>query len=237
MPRSANEYIKLVLYGFIAIPLALSFLFLGLQRSTVLEFGLVAALGPLMVALGGAIFLKEKITRREQIGIFIAFSGTLITVFIPALISHSIVMFTGNILLLLFLVADSSGVLLAKVFSKKNDPQVMTNLAFIVAAVVIIPITLLFHTPQDIVLQLTHLEFKYHLGVLYMALLSGNAAYYLFVKGEKSVEAGEAGLFFYLHPIVSFPLAVLWLGEKVTVPFIIGAVLIGTGVYIAETRK
>lgn len=236
LPKKMADYARLIIYGFVSIPLALSFLFLGLERSSVLEFGLIGALGPLMVAIGGALFFKENISKNEQIGIMVAFTGTLITIFSPILFQGSKLVFSGNILLVLFLMTDSAGVLLAKSFSKKFDPLLMVNMAFIVAAITIIPFTIFTGGFQPLVSSVMSLEIKYHLGVIYMAFLSGTLAYLLFIKGERLIEAGEAGLFFYLHPLFAFPLAVFWLGEKITPTFIIGGIIIATGVYIAERQ-
>jgi drug/metabolite transporter (DMT)-like permease len=70
-----------------------------------------------------------------------------------------------------------------------------------------------------------------------MALISGTLAYFLFIRGERSIEAGEAGLFAYLQPLFTVPLAILWLGERVTPAFIIGATIVGIGVYVAEKKN
>lgn len=70
-----------------------------------------------------------------------------------------------------------------------------------------------------------------------MALLSGSLAYFLFNKAQKTIEIGEASLFAYLYPIFSTPLAVLWLGEKITPIFMVGAIIIALGVFVAEVKK
>ncbi|MDP3994763.1 MAG: EamA family transporter, partial [bacterium] len=77
----------------------------------------------------------------------------------------------------------------------------------------------------------------FHLGVLFMALISGNLAYSLWIKGQKTIEIGEAALFNYLYPVFAIPLAILWLKETVTIPFVIGAIIIVIGVFIAEIKK
>ena len=70
-----------------------------------------------------------------------------------------------------------------------------------------------------------------------MAFLSGIVGYALWIKGQKSIEVSEAGLFAYLTPIFGAPLAVWWLGEKITPIYIIGALIITLGVFIAEYKK
>jgi len=236
LPKKFSDYFYLLIYGFVSVPLALSFLFLGLKNSTVLELGLIGAIGPLLIVIGGAFFFKEKVSNYEKLGILIAVLGTLATILAPIFIGESGVSLSGNVLLLLFLLADSAGILMAKSFSKKYDPLLMVNFAFIIAAVVTIPFTFYLEGSEYIFSSLISLEFKYHLGVIYMAFLSGTLAYLLFLKGEKLIDAGQASLFFYLHPIFAFPLAIFWLGEKITPTFIVGAVTIAIGVYIAERK-
>ena len=70
-----------------------------------------------------------------------------------------------------------------------------------------------------------------------MAFLSGSLAYYLGNKAQKTIEIGDAAVFSYLYPIFSTPLAVLWLGEKITPMFIIGGIIITIGVVMAEIKK
>jgi drug/metabolite transporter (DMT)-like permease len=75
------------------------------------------------------------------------------------------------------------------------------------------------------------------LGIAFLAVLSGNLAYYLGNRAQKSIEISEAGLFSYLYPLLSMPLAVIWLHEEVTLPYIIGAIVVVIGVVIAEIKN
>jgi len=76
-----------------------------------------------------------------------------------------------------------------------------------------------------------------HLSVIFMALFSGALAYFLYQKAQKSIEASEASVFNYLPPIVTAPVATLWLHEKLTIPYIVGSVIIASGVFLAEWKK
>src|SRR3990172_1552392 len=60
-----------LLYGFLAVPAALGLLFAGLDNTTVLDLTLIGVIGPMIVAVGGAVFFSEHITKRERIGISI----------------------------------------------------------------------------------------------------------------------------------------------------------------------
>lgn len=227
------------IYSFITTTFALGVLFIGLEKTTVLDAALIAAVGPLVTAVAGAIFLREVITRREKLGIAIAFSGTLITVFEP-LFNGGLkdIQLTGNFLVVGYIVIMSASSVLSKRLVRKNvDPLTLTNFSFIIGFLTLLPFTLSQTGLGELSTQVVNLPANYHLGVWYMALLSGTAAYALWVRGQKSIEISEAGLFAYLMPLFSTPLGVFWLGEKITPPFIVGGLLIATGVIIAEIKK
>ncbi len=123
-----------------------------------------------------------------------------------------------------------------KLLQKGVNPLTMTNFSFMVGFITLLPFTL-FLNQESLILNLASTPFPYHLGVIFMALISGNLAYFLANKAQKTIEIGEQALFSYLYPIFSFPLAVLWLKEKITPIFIVGAIIIAIGVFIAEIKK
>lgn len=227
-----------VLYGFLAVPLALGILFVGLDKSTVLDLTLIGVIGPLMVTAGGAVFFHDRITHREKIGVAIVVFGVVLNSFFPLFRAESDIRVTGNLLLLLFLFADSGSILVAKrVVQKKVKSSNLTNLAFIVGTVTIIPLAIFVYGLNNLLTTIFSLEFKYHLGVWYMAFLSGSLAYFLYVRAQRSIEVSEAVLFNYLQPVFSIPLAIFWLGESLSTSFIIGVVIIVSGLLIAESKK
>jgi len=226
-----------LLYSFMAIPFALGALFLGLEKSTVLDLSIIGAVGPLMTTMGGWIFFHEHITRKERVGILIVLAGVFINSFLPIILDSQDLRLSGNLLLLAYLFADSSSILIAKrVIRKGVKSENLTNLAFIVGAIFFIPLALITYGTSFLT-KILSLSFEYHLGVWYMSLLSGTLAYFLYVRGAKTIEVSEAVLFTYLQPIFSIPLAIFWLNETPTIFFFLGAILILLGVFIAESKN
>ena len=226
-----------LLYGLLAVPIGLGILFFGLDKSTVLDLTLIGVGGPLLVTIGGVYFFRDHITHREKIGISIVLVGVLFNSFFPIFKSSSDLQLTGNILLLIFLLADAGSILMAKkAVQYKIKSSNLTNLAFIVGAVTVIPIAIFVYGFENLISSITILPLKYHLGVWFMALLSGNLAYYLYVRAQKTIEVSEAVLFNYLQPLFTIPLAIFWLGESLSTSFIIGAIIIAFGLVIAEYK-
>jgi drug/metabolite transporter (DMT)-like permease len=195
-------------------------------------------MAPITIALAGVFFLKERVTKRESIGILVALTGTLITIIEPVIRSGSgLGALEGNLLIFASVIITTITAVLAKIILRDNvDAMTATNFSFVVGFITILP----FGLPKILnsgFKVITSVPLSYHLGVFYMAILSGTLAYFLWHKAEKTIEISEVNLVAYLYPVFGTPLSVFWLGEKITLPFIVGAVVIAIGVFLAEWKK
>lgn len=237
-PRSPKLILTILLYAFLSSTVALAILFYGYENTSVLYASLISAVAPVLIAVGGVIFLKEHLTLKEKIGISIAFAGTVVSIFGPSLKGDGGASTVGNLLIFLSLfVGVATAVIGKNLLRQEVSPIFLTNISFLVGLATIAPVVLLTTSPTQLFSQVLSVPLPFHIGVFYMALLSGTLAYWLWHRAQKTIEIGEGGLFAYLYPLFAAPLAVFWLGEKITTPFIIGAVIITIGVIIAEYKK
>jgi len=235
-----KKIIKLSLfYGFLTSTLALGLLFLGFDETTAIDATLISATGPIFISAGGLIFLKERVTIREKVGMGIAFFGTAITILEPVLRNtNGFAGLGGNLLVFASILVGVATAIFAKILLRNDlEPAMATNISFWVGFLTLTPIAVIVHSPEGIIEQIQTAPLIFHFGVLFMALLSGNLAYTLWHKAQKTIEVGEASVFGYLYPIFATPLAVVWLKEKITTPFMVGAIIIAIGVVIAEYKK
>ena len=239
LPKDKETFWKLLGFGFLTSTVSLGFLFFGLENTTVLDMSLITLATPLLVTIAGVMFLNEHVTRMEKIGMGIALFGTLLTIIEPLIQNgHDAIRLSGNIFIVGSLIATAWSAVLAKELLRKDvSPLLMTNASFIVGFLSLLPFFLISSPIYSTLSAIRSTPISFHLGVAYMALLSGSLAYYLSNKAQKSIEIGEASIFAYLYPIFSTPLAVIWLGEKITPMFTMGAVIIAIGVAIAEIKK
>jgi drug/metabolite transporter (DMT)-like permease len=239
-PKSRRERIILTIVGLTGSTINLALTFYGFKYTNVLDAILIGNTSPLFVVVGGVIFLKEKITKREKLGIIIAFLGTLTIIFEPELVNNvNSTRLIGNLLIILANVSWVIYVLLTKTELKhKANALVMTTYMFLLGFITCLPIAIYQSGGlSKLLIHIATSSTAAHLSVWYMAVASGALAYFLYQKGQKVIEASEATLFGYLGPIFAAPLAVFWLKEKITLPFLIGALIIACGVYIAEYKK
>lgn len=239
LPKEPKVLLWLFVAGLFSSTIGIGLLFFGLKNTTVLDMTLITLMAPLLAAESGVRFLHEKVTLREKIGMGIALIGTLFTVIEPITSGFGDgIKTSGNALILLYLLSTVvPAILTKKLLRAKVKPLTITNIEFMVGFITLLPFALYKYGGGQILEVIGKIQPQFHLGVFYMALLSGSLAYYLFNRAQKSIEVGEAAIFSYLYPLFAMPLAVLWLGEKVNSQFIVGAIVIAVGVFVAEYKR
>ena len=236
IPKDKQTLFKLLGYSFLTSTVSLGFLFFGLENTTALDASLITLASPVLVTIAGVMFLKERVTSKEKLGMTVALLGTALTVIEPVVQNHGGVMLSGNVLIIGYLISTAWGAVIAKELLRKDiSPIVMTNTSFIIGFLTLLPVYLI--RGGLAINDFVSIPPSYHLGVFFMAFLSGNLAYYLSTRAQKTLEISEASLFSYLYPLFSTPLAVIWLGEKITPIFVIGGITIILGVIIAEVKR
>ncbi len=238
LPKDKKTLVFVLINGFILTTLDLGLLFLGADKTSSLDSNIISSMVPITTAIAGVVFLKEHVTKRESLGLLIALAGTFITILDPILAGGvNLSGLTGNLLVFAHILVGTTGAVLAKKILRKGvDAKTATNLSFLVGFITILPFSIsqLVNSRLSVI---TSVPFSYHLGVIYMAVLSGTLAYFLWHRAQKSIEISEVGLFAYLYPIFGVPLSVIWLRESISPTFIIGCIVIALGVVLAEWKK
>jgi len=240
-PRGRKDFIILTLIALLGSSVNLGILFYGYKYTTALDASLLSATSPVFVVIASVLFLKERVTKKEKIGLVIALLGTLAIIFQP--LAENKILFRenilGNFLVTIANIAGVSYVILSKYgLKRKYSPLYMTFYMFLIGFITLLPLSILqAGSLSSLVSLITNSSLQTHLSVLYMALLSGSLAYYLYQRAQKTIEASEATLFSYLGPLFAAPLAVFWLGEEITIFYILGAVIVAIGVIIAESKR
>ncbi|OGM17368.1 hypothetical protein A2V55_00175 [Candidatus Woesebacteria bacterium RBG_19FT_COMBO_37_29] len=238
LPKDKKSLALIAIYGLFTSTIALGLLFWGLEKTTVVDMSLISITGPIMITIAGVIFLKERVTKREKIGMSIALIGMVTTVIEPILGGDGISRLSGNILIILYLLGNTISIVLLKILLRQGiKPIILSSISFIIGFLTILPLTLIKYGAANIFQTLQEIPLPYHLAVFFLAILSGNIAYALSDKAQKTIEISEAALFSYLYPVLSIPIAVLWLKEKVSITFLFGAIIIAVGIFVAEFKR
>jgi drug/metabolite transporter (DMT)-like permease len=238
-PKSFTDLFLILFYAFLSSTVGLGLLFWGLKKTTVLEMSIMDLVGPLLIVFAGSMFLKEHVTKKEKVGLSIALIGTTLTIIEPVLTDGlEFGQASGNFFIFLSLIAGAiAAVVLKELLRKGYSPLGLANISFLVGFSSFAPFAVRELGFAGIFKTISTLPPSYHLGVLFMALLSGNLAYFLYNFAYKTIEISEGALFSYLIPITSALIAVFFMDEVLSFPFIIGAIIVSVGVMIAEIKK
>lgn len=240
--RFSKEFsvnVKIWASSFLNTTGALGLLFWGTSRTSLLHMSLIVVFSPILSVLLGYILLKDHVTKIEKIGIGITLLGSLI-ILIEPLIKKGVESgdFMGNLGVLGYVVATSvAGLFIKEVLRKGVNPIGLTNFSFIIGFITSLPIVLFLYSPDFILNTIHSVSIPYHLGVWYMAILSGTFAFSLQNMAQKTIELSEAAVFMYLFPIISGILAIFVLGDKFTPYIAVGSAITFVGVFIAEWKK
>lgn len=226
----------------IPITAALSFIYEGLKRTTSLEATLIANASPIFIIIGAVLFLHEKEERHELMGLILAIAGVTLLTLEPVISgrNHLGFSFTGNLLVLGHNLCWSSYVLLAKRFYKNVSKLLVGFLSLWVGLISFFLLTLLTSpaTNSGLIKEaLLNLSIPSVLfASIYMAILGSIVAVPAYIYGNSLIEASEASLFAYLQPVITIPLATLWLKEPINFTIILALILSTSGVFLAERR-
>lgn len=238
---STRHIFMLILASLFGTTINLGLLFYGTNLTSVNDLAVITAIAPILVVLAGAIFLKERITKQEKTGIAVTLAGTAILIGAPIIETRGdgLSGIMGNILLMLANFGWVGYALLAKKLTQeKMTSFTITFTGFLIGFITLLPLAILESGgPQHATYSIQHISLEAHAGVWYMAVFSGIVAYILYNLGQKTIEVSEGALFSYLQAIFTVPFAVILLGEKLTLLFLLGAAVVIVGIVIAEWKK
>lgn len=242
LPKTKKQRVSVIQYSILTVVIGLGLLFLGFELTNSLTAILLASTGPVFSILFGAMLLREHVTVQEIIGISLAIIGSILTAITSDTSPHEGLLgiaMIGNLLIILSRVADALGGVSAKhALQAGMRPIALPHLSFAVGFIIFFIIAVgRFGGILPVVNAVLSAPFQGHLGVFYMAFISGTVAYTLYTNAIKRIEIGNASIFSYLTVIWGAPLAVLWLGDMITPQFIFGSMIIAVGVTLAEWKR
>ncbi len=233
-PIHLQDLPRLIIVALLGPTLTNLLSYLGLKRTSAIDAGVIQALFPIGMAIVGVIFLSEKIRTLAIIGTIVSTLGTLLIIGQP-LIGQG----TGKILESLsgdFLVLASVATWIAytigskELFDKYNHLTV-TAISFLAAVLAIFPFMILeyFQNPS----WPHQITITGVLGVAIIIVFSSLFAYFFYEWSLKYVSAHRVGFISHSQPLFTLIAAHFLLGEAITVPIMIGALMIIGGVFAA----
>jgi len=256
-----RDYLNIFLFGLFS-QTSLILIFVGLEYTTVVESSIIGILGSILTVAAGHYFYKDNVNKGVKVGLLIASLGTLFVIIEPLFTGNihntslvertfgNFLVFLYNITWVIFIVwskfsmGEERSSLLKKALSfiqlkpmkKEYSSTFLTALSLYVGLATVTPLAFLENTgyignnPPFDIFSIKPIGI---IGLLYMAICSSIIAYMLYQWSLKYVKVSDTAFFGYLAPILTLPFSYVILGELPTKSMVIGAIIIGIGVYIS----
>ena len=214
--------------GWVGYGVSLGLQFVGTRLSTASNGALVTSATPAFVLLFAAWLLGERITRRRLLALAFATLGVL-AVIDPRTAQLSPDLFWGNLSLVGAAITWALYSVLVGKATRALAVLPATMIFFFGGLVVSIPAAAIELQSMPV----GQITLGVAVGVLYLGVISTALAMYLWNRAFATLEAGVASLTFFAQPVVGAGLGALFLGEQLSLLFLLGGALIGLGLWLA----
>jgi drug/metabolite transporter (DMT)-like permease len=233
-PRpTPKEWGQIALLSVTGVVIYSIMLFSGLARITAVRASVLMALTPAVVALITAALFRERIGPAAVFGIVLAFSGATVTITdgnARALVAHGVS--AGDAFLLGGVISWATYTIIARFAMERLAALTVLAYSSVLGVVFLAPIAIggaisavrVVPAPETII------------GLLYLAFGAAGLAYLLYYEGIRAIGPTRASVFLNVEPVAAIVLGVLILGEPITIPLAIGAVLVMSGLYLVNRR-
>lgn len=187
-------------------------------------------MAPILMILVSPIFFREKLTIRKLLCVSAALVGMVLVSGVLQAGIGSISELKG-VFLGLGAAVFYAGVVLVNKKMKDISALDRTILQLAISAMLLLPYTLLTENWSSIVLPSTGWILLLTAGIIHTG-----AAYALYFGSIHRLSAQTVALYSYLDPVLAILLSALFLQEPLTIPGIIGAVLILGAAFLSESK-
>ncbi len=224
---SAGNILVLALMGILNTFMSMSFLQLAVKHDSAARAATVFCSNPVFVLIFAAILGWEKFSRKRGLGLILAISGLVLVTGL-----HTLTIDTGTLYALAASITFAIYILLGRKASLNCDPVTVNviSFAFGLAALAI------WLTVSGVSLSPAPLKSEIP-SFLFLGIGVSGLGYVTFHTAIRKLGAGNASVIFLLKPAVATVLAIVFIGETVSLHFVIGLFLAGAGSYLVASKK
>ena len=220
-----RDWLSFMLLGFVLF-LNMVSLNYGMRTITAGETNLIVSTSQLFQVLLAWFFLKESISARFLIGLFICFSGITIIAF-----QHPIgfSLNTGFIFVVLAAITNAIFFVSQKPLLQKYKPQEVISYAIWMATLMMLPFS------RDTIVSIPVVSMGSNTTVIYLGV-SSLIANLCWSKVLSQIEASKAAIFLYTLPVMTIFIGFVWLRELPSLVSCLGGVIILGGVMLSNSK-
>ena len=205
----------------------------GLYNSTPINSAIITTLAPIFIFLISVIIVKEKITKRKYVGVFIGFCGTLTLILLnEKSVSSALNINLGNFYLFINSISYALYFVLVKPLTKKYNMITIMKWLFVFSIFINMPFGLIEFTEINWV-EISGVSL---LKISYVVICTTFLVYLLNLYALKNLKASTVGMFIYLQPVIGILFAIYRGADELTLADISSVLLVFTGVYLVSNK-
>lgn len=223
----------LIQIGFVGYFVSIAAQFIGTNLTSAHMGSLITTLSPLFLSVFAIFLLKENMNKVQVISMILAVIGIFVIVGVPGVGGYSD---QGLGIFILIIAALTWGYYsaISRKASRYYSPLQITTVGIMLATIFSFP-------PVFLEINQWHygdlFSWPIILSIIYVGIISTALALFSWNKGLQLTPAHQAGLFFFLQPVIGSFFGWLFLKEQLTATFFIGSLFIFIGVYLSMTQK
>ena len=206
----------------------------GLYNSTPINSAIITTLAPIFIFLISVIIIKEKITRRKYIGVFIGFCGTLTLILLnEKRVSSAPNISLGNFYFFINSLSYAIYFVLVKPLTKKYNMITIMKWLFLFSIIINMPFGLLELSE----IRWVEISGSSLIKISYVVFCTTFLVYLLNLYALKNLKASTVGMFIYLQPVIGILFAIYRGADKLTVADATSVLLVLIGVYLVSKKS
>jgi drug/metabolite transporter (DMT)-like permease len=227
----AKDHLRIFIIGLTIIFLNQVLFLVGQSMTSASHSSLLFATIPVFIYIMAIVFLKETASWRRTAGIVIAVAGVYIILSGGRVKFGSQYLF-GDLLVLTAAIAWAAATVMAKPLAIKYGAFRVIGTALVYGSLVYIP----FGIYEAVNYDMSSISWRGWLSILYLAIIVSIVAYVLWYWVLKYMEASRVAIVQNLQPIIAAGVAAVVLSESIGLQFVIGGIIVLTGVIITELK-
>lgn len=208
----------------------------AIQYTTATVSQILYAAMPILIIVFSKLIWNQQFSRHKIFGVILGLFGILYIVYLSIIEKGATISgtFIGNIGILIAMLSWMSYTLFSKKVSQHFSPIIISSFSILTTAL------------AAFVLFLYEINFTSHtiifnweivVSLLYLSIFGSVVFLFLYQYGIKHSSALTASLTSYIQPIFAAFFAYFLLGERLTLHFFLGSILVLTGVFITTTYE
>ena len=230
-----KDIVRLLFCGLFGVAINQLFFFEGLNLTTPINAAIIMTVSPILVIIFSAIIIKEKITIRKLLGIFLGIVGAATLILKSGSISLDNTFFVGNILIFINATSYSIYLVLVKTLMKKYNPITVMFYVFSFGLIFVLPFGL------NELLEVNTQSFSkiIYLKVAFVVICTTFLAYLFNAFALKTLNPSVVSTYIYLQPVLASVVAIFLKSDSLDFIKILSALFIFSAVYLVSipTKK